>query len=103
MKQYHILSLSHSPEENTAVWWKPGARGYTKRIFEAGIFSEEIVKNNPNYYNNKTDTLAIETTNVTDMTTCIIEWPSLWEHSEFVECFPNLQSLAFSKDENLCN
>lgn len=59
--QYIILSLSHSTIEEP-MFWRANDMGYTNSPFAAGKYTEEQVKENPDYYNNGLSTVAIPLT-----------------------------------------
>lgn len=50
MKKYIIISLKHSTEEEL-MFWRPENAGYTTSPFAAGIYNEQIVLDDWDYYN----------------------------------------------------
>lgn len=58
---YIILSLSHSSPEQV-VFWRANNAGYCNSPFLAGIYTEEQVKGNQQYYNNGLSTVAVPLT-----------------------------------------
>lgn len=48
-KMMYLLDLERTIQSGQTWYWKPGSRGYTRNIVEAGIYSfqaaSEIVKN----------------------------------------------------------
>ncbi|HEY3406454.1 MAG TPA: hypothetical protein VGK59_23865 [Ohtaekwangia sp.] len=58
MKKYIILSLSHSTIKE-AIFWRADNAGYTKYPWAAGIYTEEQVTRDPEYYNDGFKTIAI--------------------------------------------
>lgn len=58
MLKYHILCLKEIANDNL-VWWRSENKGYTSFLDEAGLYTEEQILNNLNYYNNNIDTVAI--------------------------------------------
>jgi hypothetical protein len=60
--QYIIVSLKHS-EKDEACFWRSNDTGYTINPWQAGIYSEEQVKANPDYYNDGFNTIAVCITN----------------------------------------
>lgn len=61
-KAFVILSLKHS-EGKTPCFWRPDNAGYTNFPWAAGIYTEEQVNGDPEYYNDGYNTLAIPLTN----------------------------------------
>lgn len=62
MTNYLILSLKHS-EGKQPCFWRADDSGYTTIPFAAGVYTAEQVLNNPNYYNDGYNTLAIPLSN----------------------------------------
>lgn len=60
-KQYVILSLKHS-KPDMPIFWRSNNAGYTSVPWAAGIYSEEQVKGDPEYYNDGFSTIAIPLT-----------------------------------------
>lgn len=60
MKQFHILSLKHSPIGNDAVWWGPDCSGYTSHLDKAGVYDADVVEADKSYYDNGDSTRAVE-------------------------------------------
>jgi len=57
---YYILSLKHSPGyAGQALWWGPNDRGYVEDLNKAGLYTKAQIEEQPGYYNDGTDTLAI--------------------------------------------
>lgn len=61
-KQYIILSLKYSTKDEQ-VFWRSNNAGYTNVPWFAGIYTEEDVKGDPEYYNDGHNTIAIPLTN----------------------------------------
>lgn len=61
-KKYVIVSLNHSTD-TTAVFWRSNDSGYTTNPWQAGIYSEKQVTDNPDYYNDGFNTVAVCVTN----------------------------------------
>lgn len=59
--KYIILSLKHGTGKQP-VFWKANNAGYTSLPFNAGIYTEEQVKQEPDYYNNGYSAIAIPLT-----------------------------------------
>ena len=59
--KYVILSLKHGTSKR-ACFWRADNAGYTDYPFNAGQYDEATVKQNPGYYNNGVDTVAIPLT-----------------------------------------
>lgn len=59
-KQFYILSLSHSPVNGMAVWWRGANSGFTTSLILAGVYPEESVTAQRGYYDNGSETRAIE-------------------------------------------
>lgn len=59
--KYIIISLKYGTGEEP-IFWKANDCGYTTSPFNAGIYSEEQVKGNPDYYNNGYSAVAIPLT-----------------------------------------
>jgi hypothetical protein len=57
-KAYVILSLNHS-DKDSLCFWRPDNSGYTTNPWQAGIYTEEQVKGDPEYYNDGYNTIAI--------------------------------------------
>ena len=57
-----ILSVKHS-EGRKPCFWRPDNAGYTSIPWAAGVYTKEQVENDPDYYNNGYDTLAVELSN----------------------------------------
>jgi len=57
-KAYVILSLKHSTKDE-ACFWKADNAGYTINPWQAGIYTAEQIANDPNYYNDGLNTIAI--------------------------------------------
>lgn len=58
---YIIISLEQGTGDKP-VFWRANDAGYTYSPFAAGIYSEEQVKRDPNYYNNGYSAVAIPLT-----------------------------------------
>jgi len=58
MFKYHILSLKETNGDNI-VWWGPNNRGYTSSLGDAGLYTQDQVMENLEYYNNHVDTIAV--------------------------------------------
>jgi hypothetical protein len=56
--EFFILSLKWT-RGSPVTWWRPGAAGYTTDLQNAGRYSRQQVEANREYYDNKTDTLAV--------------------------------------------
>lgn len=57
---YYILSLKWTRDRNRQiVWWGPGNSGYTEDLAAAGVYTEEQVRDQPDYYNNRESTIAV--------------------------------------------
>ncbi|MGN4127663.1 hypothetical protein ACMGD3_22035 [Lysinibacillus sphaericus] len=52
-QQYYLLSIKYSNSKNTVTWWGPDNSGYTDDIEEAGIYSEERIREGGIYYSNQ--------------------------------------------------
>lgn len=61
MANYIILSLKHS-EGYRPCFWRADDAGYTMFPWAAGIYTEEQVKAQPNYYNDGFNTVAVPLT-----------------------------------------
>ena len=48
-KQFIIISLKHT-EEDGIMFWNPDRAGYTYNPFRAGVYEEEDILNNLDYY-----------------------------------------------------
>lgn len=59
MRKYVIVSLKHS-SEGTLVFWRANDNGYTSNPWEAGEYTEQDVTDNPNHYNDGTESIAVE-------------------------------------------
>ena len=57
-KAYIILSLKHSTKDE-ACFWRADNSGYTTNPWQAGIYTEEQVTNDRDYYNDGFNTVAI--------------------------------------------
>lgn len=55
---YLIISLKHGSAES-AMFWKANDCGYTPYMLGAGLYSEQEVQSNPDYYNDGIDAVAI--------------------------------------------
>lgn len=60
-KHYIILSLKYSKKDEP-IFWRSNNAGYTRIPWAAGIYTEEKVKNDPGYYNDGCNTIAIPLT-----------------------------------------
>jgi hypothetical protein len=58
MKKYIILSLKHGTETEP-IFWRSNNAGYTSQPWAAGIYTEEQVNEDPQYYNNGLSTIAV--------------------------------------------
>lgn len=59
--EYILISLKHGNGKRP-VFWRANNCGYTTSPFAAGIYTEEQVKSEPNYYNNGEFTIAVPLT-----------------------------------------
>jgi hypothetical protein len=76
MKFYYILCLKRTPTaDGHCVWWKAGEMGYSVKLEEAGIYSEETIASNPARFNNGTTTRAIEADLVLSKAHTAVAWP----------------------------
>jgi len=57
-KHYIILSLKHSSKDE-ACFWRADNSGYTIHPWAAGIYTEEQINSDPEYYNDGYNTIAI--------------------------------------------
>lgn len=57
MKEYYLLSLKWSDRDHY-VWWRPKNNGYTLNLKDAGIYTEEQINKEKNYYSN-TSTMPV--------------------------------------------
>lgn len=92
---YYVLSLKWSRGEK-AVWWGPNNNGYTARLDRAGVYTQEQIDAQPNYYNNKRDTLAIPVEKVVPLTRLIVMFEDL--HSFGAKRCPEFYA-QFEEDE----
>ena len=58
MQQYYILSIKYT-EGYVLTWWRADNSGYTIWLPSAGKYSEDLVKEKADYYNNGKDTIAV--------------------------------------------
>jgi len=58
-QKFYIYSISHSPANGCALWWRPLCKGYTTDLNCAGVYTAEYVHANPDYYDNGVSTAAI--------------------------------------------
>jgi hypothetical protein len=56
-KEYYIYSFHSSPD--LMLWWRANNAGYTTRLDDAGRYTEEQVRAEPDYYDNRTETVAV--------------------------------------------
>jgi hypothetical protein len=73
MKQYYIISCKHT-SGYTLTLWRPNNSGYTIYLEQAGKYSEEDVKKNPLYYNNRNDTIAVPVEELEKIAHHVIPW-----------------------------
>lgn len=59
MSDYYILSLKWTRGDDNITWWGPDCSGYTWDLSVAGRYTEERVKGNPAYFDNRESTLAV--------------------------------------------
>lgn len=59
--KYIIVSLKHGSADRP-VFWRANDAGYTTSPFAVGIYTEEQVKGDPQYYNNGFSTVAVPLT-----------------------------------------
>jgi hypothetical protein len=52
MRKYYLLAIDKTKNSPFLVWWGPNDCGYTQNIERAGIYTEEQIKRDPNYYDN---------------------------------------------------
>jgi hypothetical protein len=57
-KHYVIVSLNHSDKDGIA-FWRANNSGYTTNPWQAGIYSEDEVNADPDYYNDGFNTVAV--------------------------------------------
>lgn len=60
---YIIISLKHGTGKQP-MFWRSNNAGYTTSPFAAGVYTEEQVKAEPDYYNNGISTIAIPLTDM---------------------------------------
>ncbi len=58
MLKYYILSLKWSKGDNVK-WWGPNNNDYTSFLENAGLYTEDQILAEPDYYNNGESTLAV--------------------------------------------
>ncbi len=56
---FFILDLRSLGMWRGMLWWMPNDCGYTENLTQAGRYTREQVENNPRYYNNGEETLAV--------------------------------------------
>jgi hypothetical protein len=56
-KEYYIYSFHSTPD--LMLWWRANNAGYTTRLDDAGRYTEEQVRAEPDYYDNRTETVAV--------------------------------------------
>lgn len=56
--EFYIVSLKHTKGQNMC-FWRPNDAGYTEIIEDAGIYTEEQVKEHQSYYNNGESSIAV--------------------------------------------
>ena len=59
MSEYFILSLKWTRREDNITWWGPNCSGYTWNLDGAGRYTEERVRGNPAYFDNRESTVAV--------------------------------------------
>lgn len=59
--EYIIISLKHGTGEKP-MFWRANNAGYTNSPFAAGIYTEEQVKGDPDYYNDGYSAVAVPLT-----------------------------------------
>lgn len=57
--KYYILCLKRSHSEDWLWWWKPRSHGHTQDLNEAGVYPQEMIDADPNYYNDGRTSKAI--------------------------------------------
>ncbi|HYD21846.1 MAG TPA: hypothetical protein VEB40_10250 [Flavipsychrobacter sp.] len=60
-KNFLIISLKHGSGKSP-MFWRPQDAGYTSSPFAAGLYREDKVKSDSNYYNNGDSTIAVPVT-----------------------------------------
>jgi hypothetical protein len=73
MKEYYILSINHTRGYVVSLW-RPNNSGYTIYLEQAGRYSEEQVKKNQQYYDNKVTTMAVPCEDVEKMALRSLPW-----------------------------
>ncbi len=59
-QQYFVISLGHSKKaDDFILFWRPDNCGYTFRIEDAGLYTEQQVLDSIDYYNGGIDTIAV--------------------------------------------
>ena len=56
--EFILLSLKHSVG-NEPTFWCPNNAGYTNNPWNAGIYNDQQIKEDPDYYNNGYDAIPI--------------------------------------------
>ena len=59
MKEYYVLSLKKSHLKENYSWFKSNNSGYTEDLNYAGVYTEEEISKNKNYYFNSNSQVAI--------------------------------------------
>ena len=60
MTDYYIMSLKWTRHnEDSVTWWGPNNSGYTWVLANAGRYTEDQVRGNLSYYDNRDSTIAI--------------------------------------------
>lgn len=60
MGNYYILSLKWTyPNSAAFTFWGPNNSGYRWRLEESGLYTEKMINDHTDYYNNRTDSLAV--------------------------------------------
>ncbi len=54
-----IISLKHSESCNKPCFWRSNDCGYTESPFMAGIYTENQIREDPNYYNDGLNNIAV--------------------------------------------